>query len=151
MRTSTWEPVHVADPLLIRGNIAIPRAELRWRFSRSSGPGGQGVNTADSRVELRWDLAASDALPEALKTRAMERLAGRLTDGVLSVVVTDERAQLRNRQIAETRLARLVADAIAPPPPRRRATRPTRSSVERRLASKRRTSDIKRTRRPPAD
>ncbi|HEY7176071.1 MAG TPA: aminoacyl-tRNA hydrolase, partial [Micromonosporaceae bacterium] len=74
-----------------------------------------------------------------------------LTDGVLSVVVTDERAQLRNRQIAETRLARLVADAIAPPPPRRRATRPTRSSVERRLASKRRTSDIKRSRRPPAD
>jgi len=137
--------------LPIRGNLAIPRTELRWRFSRSGGPGGQGVNTADSRVELLWDLANTDALPEPLKSRALERLGQRLVDGVLSVVVTEERAQLRNRQIAETRLARLVADAIAPPPPARHATRPSRASVERRLESKRRTSQIKRSRRPPTD
>jgi ribosome-associated protein len=141
----------VSTLLPVRGRIGIPRSELRWRFSRSGGPGGQGVNTADSRVELLWDLAASDALPDPLKTRAIERLAGRLTDGVLSVVVTEERAQYRNRRIAEARLATLVADAIAPPPPRRHPTRPTKASIERRLASKRRTSEVKRDRRPPPD
>jgi ribosome-associated protein len=124
---------------------------LRWRFSRSSGPGGQGVNTADSRVELLWDLAASDALPAPLKARAIDRLSGRLVDGVLSVVVSEERAQLRNRAIAEARLAKLVADAIAPPPDRRRPTRPTKGSVQRRLDSKRRTSQIKHGRRRPID
>lgn len=141
----------MSGPLPIRGTIAIPRGELRWRFSRSSGPGGQGVNTADSRVELVWDLAGSAALPPALKNRAIERLSGRLVDGVLSVVVSEERAQLRNRAIAEARLAKLVADAIAPPPARRHATRPTKGSVERRLASKRRTSQIKQARRRPVD
>src|SRR5215470_16723529 len=143
-RGGACDRVGVSDSLPIRGSLAIPRAELRWRFSRSGGPGGQGVNTTDSRVELLWDLANTDALPPPLKTRALDRLAGRLVDGVLSVVVTDERAQLRNRQIAERRLAALVAEAIAPPPPRRRPTRPTKGSVERRLATKRRTSEIKR-------
>ena len=139
--------------LPVRGSVSIPRGELRWRFSRSSGPGGQGVNTADSRVELRWDLAASTALSDFLKQRALERLAGRLLDGgTLSVVVSEERAQLQNRQIAERRLAALVSEAIAPPPARRRPTKPTKGSVERRIAAKRRTSDIKRNRgRPPTD
>jgi len=141
----------VTDPLPIRGSLAIPRAELRWRFSRSGGPGGQGVNTTDSRVELLWDLTNTEALPAPLKARALDRLAGRLVDGVLSVVVTEERAQLRNRQIAERRLAALVAEAIAPPPPRRHPTRPTKGSVERRLATKRRTGEIKRDRRRPVD
>lgn len=141
----------MTEPIPIRGAIAIPRGELRWRFSRSSGPGGQGVNTADSRVELLWDLANTEALPPALKARALERLAGRLVDGVLSIVASEERAQLRNRQIAERRLAALVAEAIAPPPPRRHPTRPTKGSVERRLQAKRRTSEIKRDRRRPAD
>ena len=141
----------VTEPIPIRGSIAIPRAELRWRFSRSGGPGGQGVNTADSRVELLWDLANTQALPAPLRARALDRLAGRLVDGVLSVVVTEERAQLRNRQIAERRLAALVAEAIAAPPPRRRPTRPTKGSVERRLATKRRTGEIKRDRRRPVD
>jgi len=141
----------VTGPLPIRGSIAIPRGELRWRFSRSSGPGGQGVNTADSRVELLWDLAASEALPAPLKARAVDRLSSRIVDGVLSVVVSEERAQLRNRAIAEARLAKLVADAIAPPPARRHPTRPTKGSVERRLDSKRRTSQIKQARRRPID
>jgi ribosome-associated protein len=129
----------------------IPRSELRWRFSRSGGPGGQGVNTADSRVELRWDVAATSALPEPLRVRALERLANRLIDGVLSIVVSEERAQLQNRQIAERRLAAIVAEAIAPPPARRHPTRPTKGSVERRIASKRRTSEIKRNRQRPDD
>jgi ribosome-associated protein len=141
----------VTGPLPIRGRLAIPRGELRWRFSRSSGPGGQGVNTADSRVELLWDLAGSEVLSAPLKQRAIERLSGRLVDGVISVVVSEERAQLRNRAIAEARLAKLVADAIAPPPPRRRATRPTKGSVERRLEHKRRTSQAKQMRRRPFD
>ncbi len=129
----------------------IPRGELRWRFSRSSGPGGQGVNTADSRVELRWDLAASAALPEPLRVRATERLAKRLIDGVLSVVVSEERAQLQNRQIAERRLASIVAEAIAPPPARRHPTKPSKGSIERRITAKRRTADIKRNRQRPDD
>jgi len=150
-RVLACEAERVTGPVPIRGNLAIPRSELQWRFSRSGGPGGQGVNTADSRVELLWDLAATDALPGPLKARAVDRLGSRLVNGVLSVVVTEERAQLRNRHIAEARLARLVADAIAPPPPRRHATKPTKGSVERRLAAKRRTSEIKRDRRRPAD
>jgi len=133
--------------IVVRGGHEIPQSELRWRFSRSSGPGGQGVNTTDSRVELLWDLGASEALPPALKERALSRLANRLVDGVLSVTVSDERAQMRNRQIAEHRLASIVSDAIAPPPAARRATRPTRGSVERRLTSKRKASQIKRSRR----
>jgi ribosome-associated protein len=139
------------DGLVVRGSIIIPRGELRWRFSRSGGPGGQGVNTADSRVELRWDLGASSALPEPLRVRATERLANRLIDGVLSVVVSEERAQLQNRNIAERRLAALISDAIAPPPARRHPTKPSKGAVERRITSKRRTSDIKRNRRPPTD
>ena len=90
-------------------------------------------------------------MPAPLKARATDRLSGRLIDGVLSIVVSEERAQLRNRAIAEARLAKLVADAIAPPPARRHPTRPTKGSVERRLNSKRRTSQIKQARRRPID
>jgi len=141
----------VTDSIPVRGSVAIPRAELRWRFSRSGGPGGQGVNTADSRVELRWDLAASAALPEPLKARALDRLSGRLVEGVLSVVVSEQRAQLQNRAIAEKRLAALVADAIAPPPARRHPTKPSKAAMQRRIEAKRRTSEIKSLRRRPYD
>lgn len=139
----------VTDSIPVRGSVAIPRAELRWRFSRSGGPGGQGVNTADSRVELRWDLAASTALPEPLKARALDRLSGRLVDGVLSVVVSEQRAQLQNRTIAERRLAALVAEAIAPPPARRHPTKPSKGAIRRRIEAKRRTSEIKSLRHRP--
>lgn len=131
--------------------VTIPRAELSWRFSRSSGPGGQSVNTADSRVELSFDLAATTALPEHLKARALARLASRLVGGVLTVTASEHRSQLQNRRAAAVRLARLLADAIAPPARPRRPTRPSRGAVERRLASKRRRSETKRDRRPPAD
>jgi ribosome-associated protein len=130
----------------VAGSVTIPEAELRWRFSRSSGPGGQGVNTTDSRVELVFDVAATRALRPALKARALERLAGRLVDGTLVVTASEHRSQLRNREAAERRLAALLADAIAPPPRQRRRTRATRGSVERRLAGKKRRGEIKRLR-----
>jgi ribosome-associated protein len=141
----------MADDLPVRGSIAIPRSELSWRFSRSSGPGGQSVNTADSRVELRWDLAASPILPPAMRARALDRLAGRLVDGVLVVTAQEHRAQLQNRRAAEARLVALVAAAIAPGPPARRATKPSRGAVQRRLDAKRARAVTKRNRRGVED
>lgn len=134
--------------LHVRGSVVIPEAELSWRFSRSSGPGGQGVNTTDSRVELLYDVAHSRALSPRLRQRALDRLAGRLVDGVLSVTASEHRSQLRNREAAERRLAEELAAAIAPPPRPRRPTRATKASVEKRIAGKKRRSDVKRLRRP---
>ncbi len=131
--------------------LTIPTAELTWRFSRASGPGGQGVNTADSRVELSWDVAASAAVTEAQRARLLERLAERLTGGVLTVVASERRAQLANRQVALERLADIVRAALAPPAPPRRATRPTRASRERRLRSKKLRSVTKQLRSRPTD
>jgi ribosome-associated protein len=137
----------VQDDVRVNDRLTIPAAELSWRFSRSSGPGGQGVNTADSRVELSWDLAGSEVLPPALRDRAIERLGHRLVQGVLTVTASEHRSQLRNREAAAARLAGIVAGAIAPPPRSRRATRPTRGSVERRIADKKRRGETKRNRR----
>jgi ribosome-associated protein len=134
-------------PIRVRGSVVIPETELRWRFSRSSGPGGQSVNTADSRVELSYDVARSAALPPLLKARALERLRGRLVEGVLTVSASEQRSQLRNREAAEERLAEILAAATAPPPRPRRPTKPSRGAVERRLAAKRRRSELKRHRR----
>jgi ribosome-associated protein len=130
----------------VRG-ITIPADELTWRFSRSPGPGGQSVNTADTRVELGYDLAGSAALPEPLKQRALAALAGRLTNGVITVTASENRSQLRNREAAAARLAGLLTEATAPPPPPRRPTKPTRGSVERRLSSKQRRAKTKKLRR----
>jgi ribosome-associated protein len=141
----------VPGPLTIRPGLVIPDGELSWRFSRSSGPGGQSVNTSDSRVELSFDLAATDVLGDSLKARALARLAGRLVDGVLTVTASEHRSQLRNREAAEQRLAALLRSAIAPPRPPRRPTRPSRSSVRRRLDGKRRRGDLKQARKPPRD
>ncbi|WP_432837291.1 alternative ribosome rescue aminoacyl-tRNA hydrolase ArfB [Dactylosporangium sp. CA-092794] len=139
------------DDLQVTDTIALPRAELMWRFSRSGGPGGQSVNTTDSRVELRFDVAATDALPEPLKNRALERLAGRLVDGVLSIVASEHRSQLQNRRAAEERLVATIAAAIAPPPRPRKRTKPSKGAVERRLTDKRHTAQRKQQRRPPAE
>ncbi|WP_068922921.1 alternative ribosome rescue aminoacyl-tRNA hydrolase ArfB [Planobispora rosea] len=134
-------------PLQISGSVSIPEAELNWRFSRSSGPGGQGVNTTDSRAELSFDLASTESLPPLLKTRAMERLATRLTGGVITIAASEFRSQLRNREAAEMRLAQLLREAVAPPPKKRRPTKPSRGAVERRIAAKKHRSDLKRLRR----
>lgn len=114
------------DGLRVTDRWVVPAAELRERFSRSSGPGGQGVNTADSRVELSFDLAGSPSLPESLRTRALDRLAGRLVNGVLTIAASEHRAQLANREAARERLVALLREAVAPPPPPRRPTRPSR-------------------------
>ena len=129
----------------------LPARELRWRFSRSSGPGGQGVNTADSRVELSFDLARSPSFPAHLRDRALGRLAGRLVDGVLTIVASEHRSQLRNRDAARERLAETLRAALAPDPPKRRPTRPTAGSQRRRLDAKARRSAVKRMRGRPSD
>jgi ribosome-associated protein len=134
----------------VRGRT-IPPDELSWRFSRSPGPGGQSVNTTESRVELSYDLAASDALPPALKERALRALQGRLPSGVVTVTASEHRSQLRNREAAAARMAELLTEATAPPPKPRRPTRPSRAARERRLADKQRRSEIKRLRRPAGE
>jgi ribosome-associated protein len=134
----------------VRGTT-IPPEELSWRFSRSAGPGGQSVNTTDSRVELSYDLANSAALPAVQKERALRALAGRLVDGVITVTAQESRSQLRNREAAAERLAALLTEATSPPPKPRRPTKPSRAAQERRLAEKRRTSQTKRMRRPDDD
>ncbi|MFJ6086453.1 alternative ribosome rescue aminoacyl-tRNA hydrolase ArfB [Streptomyces sp. NPDC092369] len=136
----------MSGPYAIRGSVSLPEAELIWRFSRSSGPGGQHVNTSDSQVELRFDLAKTESLPEVWKARALERLAGRLVDGVISVRSSEHRSQWRNRETAAVRLAALLAEATAPPPKPRRATRIPRGINERRLREKKQRSDTKRGR-----
>jgi ribosome-associated protein len=137
----------MAADLPVTGRWSIPAAELSERFSRSSGPGGQGVNTTDSRVELSFDIARSPSTPEFLRQRAVERLGNRLVDGVITIPASEHRTQLANRQAARERLANLLAEAVAPPPPKRRRTKPTKGSQQRRLAGKKRRSEVKRQRR----
>lgn len=137
--------------LRVSSGLTIPESELSWRFSRSSGPGGQGVNTADSRVELLWDAGASTALSPAQRARLFDRLSGRLVNGVLTIAASEHRAQLRNRDAARERLAALVGEAIRPPAAPRRATKPSRGSKERRLSAKHRRTDVKKMRKPPRD
>lgn len=127
--------------------LVIPDRELSERFSRSSGPGGQGVNTTDSRVELSFDVARSPSLPETTKARMLARLEGRLVDGVVTVTASEHRAQLANRRAARERMTELLAAAAAPPPRKRRPTKPSRSAQQRRLDEKRRRSQTKEGRR----
>jgi len=119
----------VADDLRVNSWLMIPAGELHERFSRSSGPGGQSVNTTDSRVELSFDVRRSPALPEHARERALRRLASRLTDGVLTVAASAERSQLLNRLAARERLAALLREAVAPPSPPRVPTRPGREKT----------------------
>ncbi|MFH7593555.1 alternative ribosome rescue aminoacyl-tRNA hydrolase ArfB [Streptomyces racemochromogenes] len=133
-------------PYVIRGAVVLPEAELAWRFSRSSGPGGQHVNTSDSRVELLFDVAATNALPAVWKERALERLAGRLVDGVLTVRASEHRSQYRNREMALVRMAAVLAEATAAPPKVRRPTKIPRGINERRLREKKARSETKRGR-----
>ena len=133
--------------LRVNGRLVIPAGELHERFSRSSGPGGQSVNTTDSRVELSFDVERSPSLSGLDRERALAWLASRLTDGVVTVAAETERSQLMNREEARARLAALLRQAIAPPPPPRVATKPTRGAKERRLNEKRRRAQTKRNRR----
>ena len=123
--------------------LVIPAAELVERFSRSSGPGGQSVNTADSRVELEYDVAGSTALSGTQRARALANLASRLVDGRLVVDASEHRSQHRNRVAARERLADLLRTALAPPPPPRRPTKPSRRARQRRLDAKRQRGETK--------
>ena len=137
----------MVGPLRVSRSVVVPARELKWRFSRSSGPGGQSVNTADSRVELSLDLTTTTALGPIQRARALERLGKRLVDGLLTVTASEHRSQLRNREAALQRLRDLLGAAIGPPPPKRRPTKATKGAIERRLAEKRRRARIKRLRR----
>ena len=127
------------------GHVLVPPGELEWRFSGSGGPGGQHANTANTRVELRFDIAASSTIGPRQRTRLLEKLGP-----VVRVVASDERSQLRNRELALTRLETRIAEALRIERPRR-ATRPTLGSSERRLESKRRDAQRKRERRAPTE
>lgn len=129
--------------------LTIPASELGWRFSRSSGPGGQHVNTSDSRVELSWNVAESAVLSDGQRLRLISRLGQRLIDGVITVSASERRSQLRNREIALAKLSALVAEGLAPDAARRRATKPTRASNRRRLAAKEQRAATKQQRRRP--
>lgn len=139
-------PGDLRVPVAGRTPVIVPAAELRWRFSRSSGPGGQNVNTTDSRVELIFDLAASEALSPLLKQRALRRLEPQLLEGCVVISASEHRSQWQNRVAAQRRLVALLQEALKPPPPPRRATRPTRGSVQRRLQAKARRGAVKRQR-----
>ncbi|MCJ1703257.1 MULTISPECIES: alternative ribosome rescue aminoacyl-tRNA hydrolase ArfB [unclassified Rathayibacter] len=143
--------VEVGADLEVSARLTIPASELQWRFSRSSGPGGQHVNTSDSRVQLTWSVAESAALTDDQRERLLQRLAQRLVSGAITVTVSQERSQLRNREVALTTLRDLVAAALAPPAAPRRPTRPTRGSGRRHLASKQQRSATKQQRRRPTE
>ena len=130
--------------------LTIPASELGWRFSRSSGPGGQHVNTSDSRVELSWNVAHSAALSDGQRMMLVTRLGRRIIAGVITVTASERRSQLRNREIALAKLAELVTEGLAPDATPRRPTKPTRGSDRRRLATKQQRSATKRQRQRPA-
>ncbi|UVJ41429.1 alternative ribosome rescue aminoacyl-tRNA hydrolase ArfB [Arthrobacter sp. CJ23] len=130
--------------------LTIPASELGWRFSRSSGPGGQHVNTTDSRVELSWSITGSAALSDGQRLMLLTRLGHRLIAGVITVTASEQRSQLRNRETALAKLAGLVAEGLAPEAAPRRPTKPTRGSNRRRLTTKNQRSATKQLRRRPS-
>ncbi|WP_369137916.1 alternative ribosome rescue aminoacyl-tRNA hydrolase ArfB [Modestobacter versicolor] len=132
--------------LPVTDRLVVPAGVLTWRFSRSSGPGGQGVNTADSRVELSVSPLALPGLSDVQRQRLVERLGDRLVDGVLTIAASEHRQQLRNREAARARMAAVLRSAIAAPPAARRKTRPTRGSQERRIKAKKERGQTKRLR-----
>ena len=132
--------------LVVNDRLIIPSRDLRWRFSRSSGPGGQGVNTTDSRVELVLDIAGCSCLGPFRRARLLDHFQTRLVEGCLRVVVAEERSQWQNRQKALHRMAELLRQGLQPPPPSRKSTRPGRGAVKRRLQAKKKRSDLKRQR-----
>ncbi|GAA4749631.1 alternative ribosome rescue aminoacyl-tRNA hydrolase ArfB [Modestobacter marinus] len=132
--------------LPVSDRLVVPAGSMSWRFSRSSGPGGQGVNTADSRVELAVSPLQLPGLTETQRRRLVERLGDRLVDGVLTIAASEHRQQLRNREAARARMAAVLRGAIAPPPAARRKTKPTRGSQERRITAKKQRGETKRLR-----
>lgn len=138
-------------PVVLRGGVVIPDDALTWRFSRSSGPGGQSVNTTDSRAELSVDLDGLVWASEPQRERVLERLAGRLRGEILTLTASEHRSQLRNREAALARITALLDEALAPPGPPRRAARPSRGSRERRKVGEQQRRAVKQLRRRPPE
>ena len=139
----------MAEPLVVNAQITIPAAELQFTFARSSGPGGQNVNKVNTKARLRWDLAATDALPSPVLTRFRERYATRLNEEGELVLASDRfREQARNVRDCLEKLRAMIL-SVATPPRRRRRTRPSRGAIEARLKAKRHKSQRKQNRRPP--
>lgn len=147
-RLSRVDDLHVPPGPGAPQGLTVPAAELAEQFSRASGPGGQGVNTTDSRVQLSLDLATTTALDDAQRSRALAHLASRLVGTVLTVDASEQRSQRQNRAAARARLAALLREAVVPPVPRR-PTRRTQGSHRRRLQAKRERAQVKQDRRPP--
>jgi ribosome-associated protein len=132
--------------------VTIPENELQLKFSRSGGPGGQNVNTRDTKVEVIFDVTGSPSLGPHQRVRAVRNLAGRLDgEGKLHVIASEERSQAQNRELAVARLTSIMADALRPPPAPRRPTKPSRGAQERRLASKKARGQLKRLRSTASD
>ena len=139
------------DDLVVAPGVTIPAAELAWRFDSSGGPGGQHANKSSTRAELRLDVAASSAFDPDMRRRVLDNLGSAISEGVLTIQVAESRSQWRNRQIARKRLAETLRNAMKPPRPKRRPTKPSRGAKERRLAEKRSRSETKRLRRRPIE
>ena len=136
----------MSDDLVINNGVTIPADELAYAASRASGPGGQHVNTADTRIQLRWNPGASRALTDAQRARVLRALASRLTDGGEIILASDaHRSQRRNRDEVRQRLAQLLREALVPPKPRKR-TRPTAASRRKRVDEKKKRGEIKKGR-----
>ncbi|MEX2587634.1 MAG: alternative ribosome rescue aminoacyl-tRNA hydrolase ArfB [Actinomycetota bacterium] len=140
------------DGIRVSRNVSIPQHELQFKFSRSGGPGGQNVNTRDTKVEVIFDVTTSPSLGPRQRDRALRRLRPRLdSQGRLHIVVSDERTQTRNRELAVERLRSTLTEALAPGPPRRKPTRPSKGANERRIAGKKARGQLKRRRRGSVD
>ena len=132
--------------LTINSRLVIPSKELKWRFSRSSGPGGQGVNTTDSRVEVIFDITRSSVISPFLKQRLLLQLESRCINGCLNIVAAERRSQYQNRLLALDRLADLLREGLKAPQKARKVTKPTYSSKRRRIAAKKHRSVLKQSR-----
>jgi ribosome-associated protein len=135
------------EDLEVSPSLTIPASELIWRFDTSGGPGGQHANRSSTRVEVSFDVSASIALDEATRERLLAQPLAE--NGIVRVQIGESRSQWRNRQLARRRLAGLLEEALRPPPPERKRTRPGRAARERRLREKHARSEQKRLRRPP--
>ena len=137
--------------LTINTKLEIPVNEIQWRFSRSSGAGGQNVNKTDSRVEIVFNVSESKTLTPYHKHRISIQNEVKLRNGCICIAVQDKRSQYQNRQLALSRLASLLRKLLKPPPKKRRETKPKRSSQRKRVESKKKRGELKKSRQSKID
>ena len=137
--------------LMINSNLEIPVNEIQWRFSKSSGSGGQNVNKTDSRVEIVFNVSKSKTLTSYQKYRILIQDELKLTNDCICIAVQDKRTQYQNRQLALSRLASTLRELLKPPPKKRRETKPTRSSQRKRVESKKKRGELKKRRKSKID